>query len=167
VKQLRDQQNAAGIPAISEGLSIACVTSAHPHFVLMSMSHSRVTEQPYKIPYYAAVLRLLHEPQDDGVAMAGPSLGRQLLEDLWKRFHVNVDKRAWRETRLYVSENVNRPRYVSYSIRTPIGTSVRALSHGEDHITRLHGCPSTIIYHCLRGVRSIAWSGQKGRDLCW
>lgn len=63
---------------------------------------SRVTEQPYKIPYYAAVLRLLHNPQDDGVAVAGPSLGRQLLEDLWKRFHVHVDKRAWRETRLYV-----------------------------------------------------------------
>ncbi|PBK65728.1 hypothetical protein ARMSODRAFT_940305 [Armillaria solidipes] len=56
-----------------------------------------VTEQPYKIPYYAALLRLLHE-QPDGE----PSLGRQILEDIWKGFQTYVDQLAWRETRFCI-----------------------------------------------------------------
>ncbi|KAM6495489.1 MIF4G like domain containing protein [Amanita muscaria] len=58
-----------------------------------------VTEQPYKIPYYASLLRALHEQPD---ASDGPSLGRQILEDLWKGFQSYLDKLAWREARLCI-----------------------------------------------------------------
>jgi len=63
---------------------------------------SRVTEQPYKIPFYAALLRLLHNPSE--LAIAGDSpLGRLVLEDFWKGFQSYLDKVEWRETRLCVS----------------------------------------------------------------
>ncbi|PFH50582.1 hypothetical protein AMATHDRAFT_144777 [Amanita thiersii Skay4041] len=58
-----------------------------------------VTEQPYKIPYYAALIRLLHEQPDYS---DGTSLGRLLLEDFWKGFQSYLDKLAWRETRLCI-----------------------------------------------------------------
>ncbi|KAF8629608.1 hypothetical protein AX15_003350 [Amanita polypyramis BW_CC] len=58
-----------------------------------------VTEQPYKIPYYAALMRLLHEQQD---GEEGPSLGRQILEDFWKGFQSYLDKLAWRAARLCI-----------------------------------------------------------------
>lgn len=62
-------------------------------------SHS-VTEQPFKIPYYAALLRLLHDrPVSEEVTTP---LGRQVLEDFWKAFREFIDKHAWRETRLCV-----------------------------------------------------------------
>jgi hypothetical protein len=128
---------------------------------------SRITEQPYKIPYYAAVLRLLHDPQDDGATTSGLSLGRQLLEDLWKRFHANVDKRAWRETRFYVGETVKRQKMCLIPFALPLGPSIRTLSYGKNNIFRLHGCPPTIIHGCLRGIWSISWSCQKGRYLRW
>lgn len=63
---------------------------------------SRVTEQPYKIPFYAALLRLLHEPENTSVPPNTPSLGKQILEDFWKGFQAFVDKLAWREARLCV-----------------------------------------------------------------
>lgn len=59
-----------------------------------------MTEQPYKIPFYATLLRRLHD-QDEGAE--GPSLGRQILDDFWKGFQAYMDKLAWRETRLCVS----------------------------------------------------------------
>lgn len=60
-----------------------------------------VTEQPYKIPYYAALIRLLHDRtlQDD---TSGVSYGRQILEDYWKGFQTYLDKLEWRNTRLCV-----------------------------------------------------------------
>ncbi|RDB17017.1 Nuclear cap-binding protein subunit 1 [Hypsizygus marmoreus] len=61
-----------------------------------------VTEQPYKIPYYAALLRLLHDRPEGEVDSEGPSLGRQVLEDFWKGFQAYLDKLAWRETRLCI-----------------------------------------------------------------
>ncbi|KAJ7179608.1 MIF4G like-domain-containing protein [Mycena filopes] len=64
-----------------------------------------VTEQPYKIPYYVALLRRLHDPAapaEDEQAVDGPSLGKQILEDLWKGFQAYLDKLAWRETRLCI-----------------------------------------------------------------
>ena len=52
------------------------------------------------IPYYAALLRLLHDrPATEG---ASTSLGKQVLEDFWKGFQAFLDKQAWRETRLCV-----------------------------------------------------------------
>ncbi|KAF8164887.1 MIF4G like-domain-containing protein [Crassisporium funariophilum] len=60
-----------------------------------------VTEQPYKIPFYAALLRLLHNPSDLGGGDESP-LGRLVLEDFWKGFQSYLDKVAWRETRLCI-----------------------------------------------------------------
>ncbi len=76
-----------------------------------SSSLFRVTEQPYKIPYYAALLRLLHE-QPDGE----PSLGRQILEDIWKGFQTYVDQLAWRETRFCVRHCPCIPHLYAYRL---------------------------------------------------
>ncbi|KAF7969405.1 hypothetical protein HWV62_27397 [Athelia sp. TMB] len=85
VAHIRAQQPTVGVPSISEGLRIA------------------VTEQPFKIPYYAALLRLLHDPNPDPTSIEeGPSLGKQILEDFWKGFQAFLDKLAWREARLCV-----------------------------------------------------------------
>lgn len=66
----------------------------------------RVTEQPFKIPYYATVLRLLHDTEDDAEAtdVEVSALGKQVLEDYWKGFQAFLDKLAWREIRLSVSK---------------------------------------------------------------
>jgi nuclear cap-binding protein subunit 1 len=61
-----------------------------------------VTEQPYKIPYYAALLRSLYNPPEMAESDS-PVLGRQILEDFWKGFQGYLDKVAWRETRQCVS----------------------------------------------------------------
>ncbi|KDQ65071.1 hypothetical protein JAAARDRAFT_247138 [Jaapia argillacea MUCL 33604] len=74
------------VPAASEGFRIG------------------VTEQPYKIPYYTALLHILHEPEAEKEASTsdGPTLGKQILEDFWKGFQAFLDKLAWRETRLCI-----------------------------------------------------------------
>ncbi|GJE84805.1 MIF4G like-domain-containing protein [Phanerochaete sordida] len=61
-----------------------------------------VTEQPYKIPYYAALTRLLHDKPSSGEDTTATSLGRQVLEDFWKGFQAYLDKLSWRDTRLCV-----------------------------------------------------------------
>ncbi|TFK43083.1 MIF4G like-domain-containing protein [Crucibulum laeve] len=60
-----------------------------------------VTEQPYKIPYYATLLRVLYE-RPEGDTTEGAPLGRLILEDFWKGFQAYLDKLAWRETRLCI-----------------------------------------------------------------
>ncbi|KAF9480787.1 cap binding protein 80-PB [Pholiota conissans] len=60
-----------------------------------------VTEQPYKIPFYAALLRLLHNPTELSLPDEMP-LGRLVLEDFWKGFQSYLDKLAWRDTRLCI-----------------------------------------------------------------
>jgi nuclear cap-binding protein subunit 1 len=61
-----------------------------------------VTQQPFKIPFYAALLRLLHDADDESVSPDTPSLGKRILEEFWKAFQAIVDKLAWREARLCV-----------------------------------------------------------------
>ncbi|KAJ7229148.1 MIF4G like-domain-containing protein [Mycena pura] len=61
-----------------------------------------VTEQPFKIPYYAVLLRRLHEPTEEMPVSSGPSLGKQILEDFWKGFQAYLDKLMWREMRLCI-----------------------------------------------------------------
>ncbi|KAG6375040.1 MIF4G like-domain-containing protein [Boletus reticuloceps] len=68
-----------------------------------------VTEQPYKIPFYAALLRLLHDPapsEAETVQASSssllPSLGKLVLEDFWKGFQSYLDKLAWRDIRLCI-----------------------------------------------------------------
>jgi nuclear cap-binding protein subunit 1 len=69
---------------------------------------SRITEQPYKIPFYAALLYYLSIPTVDGDTGTGEErvvkapLGRLILDDFWKGFQAYLDKLAWRETRLCV-----------------------------------------------------------------
>lgn len=79
--------------------------------VRVSVTHTltctcSVTEQPFKIPYYATLLRLLHEPvadAEDTVSTDGLSaLGKQVMEDFWKGFQAFLDKLAWREIRFCV-----------------------------------------------------------------
>ncbi|PPQ81070.1 hypothetical protein CVT25_014533 [Psilocybe cyanescens] len=60
-----------------------------------------VTEQPYKIPFYAALLRLLHNTTELSIP-GESSLGRVILEDFWKGFQAYLDKVEWRETRLCI-----------------------------------------------------------------
>ncbi|TFL05453.1 MIF4G like-domain-containing protein [Pterulicium gracile] len=74
------------VPAIAEGFRIG------------------VTEQPYKIPYYAALLHLLHQevkPKDEGEEehASFSSLGAAVLDDFWRGFQGFLDKLAWREIR--------------------------------------------------------------------
>ncbi|KIY69445.1 cap binding protein 80-PB [Cylindrobasidium torrendii FP15055 ss-10] len=81
-----------------------------------------VTEQPFKVPHYAALLRRLHDipagvqaTEDDEKTSADekmgekedaqkdePSLGRRILEEYWRGFQTYVDQLAWRETRLCI-----------------------------------------------------------------
>lgn len=61
-----------------------------------------MTEQPYKIPFYTALLRSLYDVPDPAQSDS-PVLGRLILEDFWKGFQGYLDKVAWRETRLCVS----------------------------------------------------------------
>jgi hypothetical protein len=93
-----------------------------------------VTEQPYKIPYYATLLQLLHNPNDDSVTN-GPSLGRQILDDLWKGFQIYLDKLAWRETRLCVGPDEILP-YMR--LTPPTGPLIRSFNSGEGSICRIH-----------------------------
>ncbi len=62
-----------------------------------------MTEQPYKIPFYAALLLSLYSNPDPAPEEEDtPVLGRTILEDFWKGFQGYLDKVAWRETRLCV-----------------------------------------------------------------
>ncbi|KAF7776434.1 hypothetical protein Agabi119p4_4827 [Agaricus bisporus var. burnettii] len=80
--QIRDFQP-LNIPFLSEALRIS------------------VTEQPYKIPFYATLLRNLYNTPDS-IHENTPVLGRLILEDFWKGFQAYLDKVAWRETRLCI-----------------------------------------------------------------
>lgn len=86
-KQIQENTSSM-LSAVSEGIRVA------------------VTEQPYKIPYYAALLRLLHEPSppsgDTSATPPSPSLGKQVLEDFWKGFQGYLDKLSWRDVRLCI-----------------------------------------------------------------
>ncbi|KAH8074940.1 MIF4G like-domain-containing protein [Cristinia sonorae] len=59
-----------------------------------------VTQQPYKIPYYATLLRLLSTTSvSEETTLQGQELGKQMLEDFWKGFQGFLDRLAWREIR--------------------------------------------------------------------
>lgn len=77
------------------------------YIVALIRVSSSVTQQPYKTPYYAALLRLLHDPGslegDLREPQSSPSLGKQVLEDFWKGFQGYLDKLSWRDIRLCVS----------------------------------------------------------------
>ncbi|KAJ7067892.1 MIF4G like-domain-containing protein [Mycena amicta] len=73
----------------------------HPISVVSESFRIGVTEQPFKIPYYALLLRRLHDPGEDAPS-GGQSLGKQILEDFWKGFQSYLDQHLWRETRLCI-----------------------------------------------------------------
>lgn len=60
-----------------------------------------VTEQPYKLSYYATLIRLLHNKSI--VVPEEHPIGRLILEEFWRGFQSYLDQVAWRETRLCVS----------------------------------------------------------------
>ncbi|KAG6333085.1 hypothetical protein ID866_6009 [Astraeus odoratus] len=87
-QQIRETASSM-LTAVSEGIRLA------------------VTEQPYKIPYYAALIRSLHDPVTPGANASGEgqpatSLGKQVLEDFWKGFQGYLDKLSWRDIRLCI-----------------------------------------------------------------
>ncbi|KAI0069247.1 cap binding protein 80-PB [Artomyces pyxidatus] len=88
--EIRKLQDPATIPVVSESLRLG------------------VTEQPYKIPHYATLLRILCAPENGAEGenvstdVEKPSLGRQILDDFWKGFQAYLDKLAWREARLCI-----------------------------------------------------------------
>ena len=66
-----------------------------------------MTEEPYKTPYYAALLLLLHQPvegipEDVSQSPEAIPIGKLILDDFWKGFQAFLDKQAWRELRLCV-----------------------------------------------------------------
>lgn len=61
------------------------------------MVYARITEQPYKTPFYVALLRLLHDRKGEEDSEEKAPLGRQILEDFWKGFQAYMDKLAWRD----------------------------------------------------------------------
>jgi nuclear cap-binding protein subunit 1 len=104
--KLRSQEQPS-IPTIAEGFRLAYAlpfvdSDLHLFFWF------RVTEQPYRIPFYATLLYYLSIPTSNEDAGAGeenttkPPLGRLILDDFWKGFQAYLDKLAWRETRLCV-----------------------------------------------------------------
>lgn len=81
--EIRDQATPI-ISAISEGFRIG------------------VTEEPYKIAYYSALIRALDESPANPDGDTSSLLGKQVLDDFWKGFQSFLDRLAWREVRLCV-----------------------------------------------------------------
>nr|GAT46157.1 predicted protein [Mycena chlorophos] len=73
----------------------------HPVSVVAASLRIGVTEQPFKIPYYALLLRKLHDFGEEE-SPEGQSKGQQILEDFWKGFQSYLDQHSWRETRLCI-----------------------------------------------------------------
>ncbi|KAI0074461.1 hypothetical protein K474DRAFT_1765807 [Panus rudis PR-1116 ss-1] len=84
-KELQDELP-INVPILSEGFRVA------------------VTEQPYKIPYYATLIRQTYDPPPESETTTGapPPIGRQMLEDFWKAFQGSLDKLLWRDMRLSI-----------------------------------------------------------------
>ena len=77
-----------------------------------------VTEEPYKIAYYAALIRALDESSATEDKDKNTLLGKQLLDDFWKGFQGFLDKLAWREVRLCVSLCFLIPIYLIYLMKS-------------------------------------------------
>lgn len=102
----------------------------------------RVTEEPFKIPYYATLIRILHDRTDEPIGT--PPIGRLLLEDFWRGFQAYLDKLAWRETRLCV-------RLLSFRIAELITAFfpdpiLFSPYHGQTCVPGIHDCTSTIVH---------------------
>ena len=107
---------------------------------------SRVTEQPYKIPYYASLLRLLHDTEIKAEATEGSSLGKQILEDFWKGFQAFLDKLAWREARLCVGVYCV---YIYPNVTHPVTDSfLRAFNSRESHFCGVLDLTFAVIHNC-------------------
>ena len=120
--KLRSQE-LSSVPAIAEGFRLAYAFTLLALRALLTLQR-RVTEQPYKIPFYAALLYHLSIPASDinhadggeengPPGLTKPSLGRLVLDDFWKGFQAYLDKLAWRETRLCVrAQNLSLPSHI-------------------------------------------------------
>jgi len=66
------------------------------------MGFCRVTQQPFKIPYWATLLALVKPPLSLDNPDAPVNWPHKLLDDFCKQFQGFVDKLQWREMRLCV-----------------------------------------------------------------
>ena len=66
------------------------------------MGYRRVTQQPFKIPYWATLLALVKPPPALENPDAPVNWSHKLLDDFCKQFQGFVDKLEWREMRLCV-----------------------------------------------------------------
>ncbi|KAF9004719.1 cap binding protein 80-PB [Cyathus striatus] len=92
------------VDAVEELPRLASQIREHTPLNLASLSEAfriGVTEEPFKIPHYAALLRALYETTED-TSSSDPLLGRQVLEEFWKGFQSYLDRLSWRETRLCI-----------------------------------------------------------------
>jgi hypothetical protein len=73
-----------------------------------------VTEQPFKIPFYAALLRSLYEPvvkteedvkTENETESDDKTVGAKILDEFVRGFLSYLDSAAWRETRFCVSQH--------------------------------------------------------------
>lgn len=123
-----------------------------------------LTEQPFKISYYAALLALLHVNNDDtGSTPQGSSLGRQVLDDLWKAFQTYLDKLAWREIRLYVS-HINGARFSLIHLHCFClqDSFLRTPDNGRHRFAPVDVRSSEGFHRCPRRVRSFSFSRKEG-----
>lgn len=127
-----------------------------------SPTHYSVTEQPQKIPYYAALLKILHEPPPPEIASdfpEGVSLGRSLLEDFWKGFQGYLDQLAWREIRLCVSSFLSVI-IIPLNNPGPIDPILRASHHSKYHLTPVYDFVASIVHGRAGRVRRFSGKGQ-------
>ena len=122
---------------------------------MLSHVSYRVTEEPYKIPYYTALLRALDENVEDNTDTL---LGKQVLDDFWKGFQSFLDKLAWREIRLCVCifNLVMRSFFILNACI--LGPFLRTLDNCTSDFGVFPACTFTVFRGCNGGIRCLAQS---------
>jgi hypothetical protein len=129
----------------------------YPLALLASLTlQRRVTEQPYKIPFYAALLYHLSIPtsdikEEDGPAgFTKPSLGRLILDDFWKGFQAYLDKLAWRETRLCVRSRTTSSPHITLNSFSKTDSLLFSFDRHQPHLTSIDAWTLTVIHRSPR-----------------
>ena len=119
-----------------------------------------VTEEPYKTPYYANIIKAL----DDGnEGLDAELLGKVVLDDFWKGFQAYLDKLSWREVRLCVSWK--RCGLMSFADRDE-GALFLSLDECASYIRFVNACSSASLHGCVGRVWRLSWSRKKCGAVC-
>jgi hypothetical protein len=123
-----------------------------------------VTEQPYKIPFYAALIRRLyrHVGEADDTK---PTLGQQILDDFWKGFQAYLDKLAWRETR-YCVRSCNISQLSSDPFRSLTDSFLCPPNSRRTHKPRVHGVTTPVIYFRSGRIWCVGPESKASCHLC-